>query len=176
MISVLQIKPPMFAIELDMPKTTLIISAPTKGDYLKMMYHAGDPEIIREILNKYTLQEMPPLILSTSEMLTNKLEKALQEYKTRNIDTMEIPDPPPFLENNKEKIKLPILSSAESLVYHHCGLDALQQLDLPITEYWILLADSVKQKILQQRSDGVEYLNHCYNNMHKISTLKPNTF
>lgn len=166
MLKVTSLKLPVFAIEIDTPKTTLLIRTPTKHDYYEILQ--GN----KEAVEPYLLTEMPPFTESTFTAFIGEFARQMKQYRQDNMDYLAIPERETFGKDECEDIKLPIITSADHLVYKHTGLDFAAQLELPITEYWLLLADAIKQRMLQ-RTDGAEYLNDCYNSMHKVSTLTP---
>lgn len=88
------------------------------------------------------------------------------------LDIFEVPDKPDFDGEFAEKLKTTIFTFEQNYIHNHTGLNFLQIQQLNILEYKMLLADAVKLKILS-RADGKgkEYLNECYNAMHKISNM-----
>jgi hypothetical protein len=166
MITVTNIKTPIIQIDMELPRTTILMETPTKHDYYAILQ--GDSSV----LQKYALTEIPPFTDTTLNAFIDKFVEWMNEYRKENMDFLAIPEKETFGKDQHEDTKLPIITHAENLVYEHSGLNFVQQLDLPITEYWLLLADAVKLRLLQ-RVDGIEYLNECYNSMHRISTLSP---
>ena len=157
------IKDPGFIVELEVPKTHIIIKAPTKEDYNMMiqgMFTAA------EYLEKYGVcDELPPLAESTAEKLTEDIIKALKDYRDRNIDVLGVPKKNDYSTGNEDKNEFPILTHADNLVYEHSGINFIDQKELSIIEYWLLLADAIKIK-LSTTETGREYLRDCYTDMH----------
>lgn len=174
MISILQIEPPVFVIPIEIPKATLVIKTPTKGDYFKLLHNAKTPQLVSDILDHYLLTEAPPFTESTFEGFVNLLTEKLTAYRKANMDYLEVPEKMDFGHTqSKNPFSFPILTGAEHLVYEYTGLDFTQQLDLPLTEFWLLLADAVKQK-MSRSEEGQKYLSDAYRDMHKIRTLESN--
>lgn len=95
----------------------------------------------------------------------------VEEYCKINIDIFGIPEKPDF-DKTEEKLKLPIITYNTHIVQEYTGLDFERINELDILDFRMLLADAVKVIILR-RADGkgTEYLNECYNFMHKISNM-----
>ena len=165
------IQNPKFIIELEMPKTQIIVNTPTKRDYLRLIQGLDTAE---DFIRKYGLYtELPPLTESVSEKFVSDVIQALKDYREINIDYLMIPEKTNFSGKKEDEIDFPILTHADNIVYQHSGLTFIQQLELSITEYWLLLADAVKIR-LSDTEKGREYLHICYMDMDKISTIKPN--
>lgn len=106
------------------------------------------------------------------ESILVQYRDAVEEYCESNMDIFNIPENLDFDTMNEEKLKLPILTFGESMVREHTGFDFEKINQLDILDYRMLLADAMKLKMLR-RADGKgkEYLNECYNCMHKISNM-----
>lgn len=151
---------PKFRIEIPAPHTIMTLDTPSKGDFYALM--AGNS--VWEIMSQYTNIPLTPLIAETA---SKEYVKKLMKYREDNMDILEIPHVIDFGAVPK-KDKLPCLTLAEHMVYEYAGIDFRAQLDLPVTEYWAILADAAKFHIMR-REDADEYLEQCYKDMHKIS-------
>lgn len=126
-------------------------------------------KIVREI----PMQDIPDnftVTLATAFVFLSNYRNVVEEYCEKNTDIFGIPQRLDF--EDREKIKLPIVTASERLVREHSGLSFSQINELDILDYRLLLADSVKLNILE-RADGKgrEYLNECYDCMHKNSDI-----
>lgn len=165
------IQDPKFIIEITVPKVQILIGAPTKRDYMKMITGNTTAE---EMIKKYGIYaEMLPMTESTGEKFIDDYITALKEYREKNADLLAVPEKVNFSGKSEYDIDFPILTHADNMVYQHSGLTIMQQTDISIVEYWLLLADAVKIKLCSTEK-GREYLHDCYMDMHKISTIKPN--
>lgn len=123
------------------------------------------------LIKEIAVDKLPDNIsLATAAVFLNAYRNAVEEYCEENIDIFGIPRKLDFEEH--EKIKLPVITASERLVHEHSGLDLFRINELDILDYRLLLADSVKLNILE-RADGKgkEYLNECYDCMHKNSDI-----
>ena len=154
---------PKFKVEIPAPKTVITLDTPSKGDFYALLC-GGDAA---EILRRYTDAPMTPVI---ARIAAQRYIEQVRRYREDNMDIMEIPHTTDFGAVPKED-KLPCLTLAEHMVYRYSGIDFTAQLELPVTDYWILLADAAKREIMK-RSDRDEYIEECYNDMHRISTIK----
>lgn len=102
--------------------------------------------------------------------LIKAYREAIEKYCEDNIDIFGLPKS--FGMDSGEECRLPVVTYAERLVYEHSGLSFDKISDLDILDFRMLLADAVKYKMLN-RSDGKgkEFLNECYDFMHRRSTL-----
>lgn len=159
---------PKFLIQIEAPKTNIIIGVPSKGDYLLMLQGQFSAS---EYIEKYGIcKEIPPLTESMAEKIIEDIRKLLKEYRDKNKDYLEVPQKADY-RISQEDNEFPILTHADNLVYRHSGLTFREQLDLPITEYWLLLADAVKIRLSETES-GREYLNDCYTDMHAENNIR----
>lgn len=161
-MNILPFRPPKFNIEIPAPHTVITLDTPSKGDFYALL---GGGDAV-EILKKYT---DVPLTAIIARIAANQYIEQLQKYRDTNMDIMEIPHTTDFGAVPKED-KLPCLTLGEHMVYMYSGIDFAAQLALPVTDYWVLLADAAKREIMK-RSDREKYLTDCYSDMHKISTL-----
>lgn len=102
--------------------------------------------------------------------LIKAYREAVEKYCEDNIDIFGLPKS--FGMDSGEECRLPVVTYAERLVYEHSGLSFDKISDLDILDFRMLLADAVKYRVLN-RSDGKgkEFLNECYDFMHRRSTL-----
>lgn len=157
---------PKFKINI-LPNFTTELSTPTKSDYFRMVTSVEKLSTARYIMGRYADTEIP-LTPMTAAKFIEDFVRALDELREQNMDVMKVPEQIDY--ETPKQLALPCLTSGERLVYEHSGIDFERQADMLITEYWILLADAMKMKILS-RSDGFDYLEQCYRDMHKINTL-----
>ena len=158
---------PRFVIEIKVPKVDIIIDAPTKGDYNMMIQGTFTAQ---EYIKKYGIcEEMPPLAESTADKFIEDVITALKEYREQYRDILGVPKKNDYSVGNEDEQEFPILTHADSLVYHHSGIDMIQQRELPVIEYWLLLADAIKIR-LSESEKGREYLQDCYIDMHSQVT------
>jgi hypothetical protein len=150
--------PPKFNIELPAPQITITLDTPSKGDFYALT--AGTDPV--KILSRYT---DAPLTGVTAAVLAIRYIEQLKAYREANMDFMEVPHTIDFGDTGTKTDKLPCITMAERMVYEHSGLTFLQQNELPVTEFWMLLADAVKFRL----AGNDEYLEQCYKDMHKIS-------
>jgi hypothetical protein len=159
---------PEFAIGIPIPKTTVILSAPTKNDYYRMTAARTKHRLAGEMMEKYSGTSVP-LLPDMGEAFINEYLRQINEYREKNMDYLMIPETISF--DTPEPDKLPVMTCAENAVYIYSGLDFIRQAELNIIEYWMILADSMKAQILRTK-DGKDYLNECWHDMHRISTLE----
>lgn len=171
-MNILPFDTPTFRIAIPLPRVAIIVKTPSKADYYRMVASTDKKSMAEYMLRKYGDGMTIPFTAVTAMAFISGFIKALDEYREHNMDVMKIPEQIDFMSVDRE-IKMPCLTSGERLVYEHSGLDIIQQNELPVTEYWILLADAVKMRIMQ-RSDSEEYLEQCYQDMHRLNTLTPN--
>lgn len=160
---------PKFTIDI-LPNFRAEFSTPTKADYFLMSVCADKLRTAEYIAGRYGDGTQIPFTPMTAAKFLVDFVAALDDLRAQNMDVMKVPEKEDFTAHGE--MKLPCLTSGERLVYEHSGIDFERQSELLITDYWILLADAMKMKILS-RSDGMEYLDDCYRSMHRISTLKP---
>lgn len=168
-MNILPFDTPTFGITIAVPQTTVAVRTPTKSDYYRMVACLDKKAMAEYILERYGTGVAVPFSMVTGAAFVADFVKALDDYREVNMDIMRIPEQIDFKSIGKE-IKLPCITSGERLVYEHSGLDFIRQGELPVTEYWVLLADAMKMLIMK-RTDGEEYLAECYNDMHRINTL-----
>lgn len=146
----------------------------SKGVYDKIQYllttGSGD---ISEIMGEIPVENLPGNICLTYttcfEFLTN-YRNAVEKYCEENIDIFGIPKKEEF--ETEEPVRLPLVTVSERLVYEHTGINFREIDELDILDYRLLLADAMKWRILQrQDGKGREYLNECYDCMHKNSDI-----
>lgn len=169
MISLPGMPVPVFDVRITVPETVLRMSAPSKADYFRMTVPADPPALAGELAEKYGQAEAPPFLQTSALLFIADYFKKINEYREKNMDIMKMPEQLNFgKENENKNIAFPVCSFSEKLVFEHSGINFIEQNELPITEYWILLADAAKIRILQGK-DGAEYLSQCYKDMHRIS-------
>ena len=161
-IMILPFRTPKFTIEIPVPHISITLDTPSKGDYYALLTGAD----MVQILSRYTNAPMTPMIAS---IVSERYIGQIKRYREDNMDYLVVPSRTDFSavpDDTPEK--LPCLTAAEHLIYEHSGINFIEQNKLPVTEYWTLLADAVKMRILS-REDGEDYLEQCYKDMHKIS-------
>ena len=168
---ILSSEPPKFKVKIIIPAAEIIIGTPIKSDYEKMLFASEPVNLAGYLTQTYAGINLPFTFLTAVSFISEYLS-ALKKYRDKHPDTMKIPEKTDFT-GNKEKLPFPIITYSERMVKDHTGLDFEKQNALPITEFWILLADAAKSRILE-RPDGIDYLRECYCDMHRISTIKPN--
>jgi len=140
-----------------------------KCTYERVRAGSISDDIISEIA------DIPPELVNdvTKKAFISSYIDAVEDYIKSNSDIFEIPRKDDFeSESDSERLKLPVPTYSERLVYEHTGLNFAQINELNYLEYRMLLADAVKVRILRREDGkGVEYLNECYDCMHQISTL-----
>lgn len=95
---------------------------------------------------------------------------AVESYCEENIDVFGLPEA--FGSQYGERCRLPVITYGERMVYEHSGLSFSEISELDVLDYRMLLADAVKYKVLnRQDGKGREYLNECYDFMHRKSNL-----
>lgn len=117
--------------------------------------------------------DFPPGLINdvTKKAFISSYIDAVEDYIKNNSDIFEIPHKDDF-ESDSECLKLPVPTYSERLVYEHTGLNFSEINELNYLEYRLLLAGAVKVRILRREDGkGTEYLNECYECMHKISDL-----
>ena len=171
MMRILSSEPPKFKVKIIIPAAEIIMDTPTKSDYEKMLFPSDTVNFAGYLTETYAGIIIPFTFLTASAFISDYLSE-LKKYRNKNKDIMKIPERINFGEQN-EKLPFPIVTYSERLVKDHTGLDFEKQSVLPITEFWILLADAAKSRILE-RQDGMDYLRQCYNDMHRINTITPN--
>ena len=158
---ILPFTPPVFRIEIPAPHTVITLDTPSKGDFYALLTGAD----AAAILSHYTDVPLTPAIARAA---ADEYVRQLTAYREKNMDYMEIPQVTDFADTGTSEEKLPCLTAAEHMVYEYTGMDFAAQLGIPVTEYWTLLADAVKFRIMR-REDADEYLEQCWKDMHKIS-------
>lgn len=169
-MQLLPIRPPEFDILLSIPRCFVRMRTPTVRDYYGMIITNSRKETAEYLIGEYSEGNIPPLSEVTGAAFLRNYIDALQEYREKNVDIMQIPQTD-FSE--KKKDPFPIMTAGGSMVYAHSGIDIAAQQGLLITEYWIILADAVKARY-SETEKGREYLEQAYNDMHHISTLEAN--
>lgn len=162
-------EPPRFRINILFPEAEIIVQTPSKKDYDRMIFSPYPAALAGYLAEMYAGVKVPFTFLTGTAFIAEYLT-VLKAYREKHIDIMKIPEKTDFT-GKSEKPPFPVITYAERLVREHSGLDFEKQADLPVTEFWILLADAVKSRIME-RPDGIEYLQQCYNDMHRISTIK----
>ncbi|MBP3266725.1 MAG: hypothetical protein J6M07_00140 [Ruminococcus sp.] len=164
---ILPLTMPKFGIDI-LPNFHIQLDMPTKSDYFLMSVNSDKVSTAKYIIGKYGNGAEIPFTPMTAAQFLIDFVKALDDLREQNMDVMKLPEREDFRAH--ERVKLPCLTSGERLVYEHSGIDFERQSELLITEYWILLADAMKVRILAQ-PEGTGYLNECYMSMHRINTL-----
>lgn len=157
---ILPFRTPTFTIELMAPRMPITLDTPSKGDFYMLMTEDGKADTIR----RYTDVSMTDTIAAAA---ADALVAKLLEYRESNMDFLEIPHTIDFADTG-ERSKLPCLTAAEHMVYEYSGLDFAAQCSLPVTEFWLILSDAVKFRIMG-REDSKDYFEQCYKDMHRIS-------
>ncbi len=171
MMRLFSAEPPRFRIRILFPEAEIIVKTPVKMDYEQMAFSPDPVALAGYLAERYAGIKVPFTFLTGTAFIAEYLA-SLKSYREKHIDIMKIPEKTDFT-GKSEKPPFPVITYAERLVREHSGLDFERQAELPVTEFWILLADAVKSRILE-RPDGIEYLQQCYNDMHRISTIKAN--
>lgn len=169
MMRLFSAEPPKFKVKIIIPAAEIIMDTPTKSDYEKMLFPSDTAAFAAYLTETYAGIKVPFTFLTGTAFIAEYLA-ALKSYREKHIDIMKIPEKTDFT-GKSEKPPFPVITYAERLVREHSGMDFEKQAELPVTEFWILLADAVKSRIME-RPDGIEYLQQCYNDMHRISTIK----
>lgn len=158
---ILPFLPPKFTIEIPAPHTYITLDTPSKGDFYSLLIHTDTAEIMRKYIPSV------PLTDTAAELAAEQYIAKIKQYREDNMDYLVIPAETDFGAVDTPQ-KLPCMTAAEHMVYEYTGLDFAAQSGLPVTEYWLLLADAVKYRIMG-REGADEYLEQCYKDMHKIS-------
>ena len=158
---------PEFAIGIPIPKTTVILSAPTKNDYYRMTAARNKHRLAGEMMEKYSGTSVP-LLPDMGEAFINEYLRQINEYREKNMDYLKIPGSSDFTVDVPDK--LPVMTYGENAVYTYSGIDFIRQKDINIIEYWMILADSLKARISQTK-EGREYLDECWHDMHRVNTM-----
>lgn len=161
-MNILPFSPPRFTIEIAAPHTYITLDTPSKGDFYALVTGAD----AAEILSHYT---DAPMTATIAKQAAEEYIRQLRKFREDNMDYLEIPQTIDFADTG-EQPRLPCMTAAEHMVYEYTGLDFERQLRLPVTEYWLLLADAVKLRIMG-RPDADEYFEQCYSDMHRINTI-----
>lgn len=170
-MNILPFNPPKFYVEIPIPRTVIILSAPTKQDYYRMTMSDSKGLLADEIMEKYSAGGVVPL---TPDMKAGFIERYIEQidtFRKVNMDYLEIPSKTDFSGKTAKTSKLTSLTYAEHAVYKYSGLDFIKQMDLSIIEYWLIMADCIKSELLKS-DDGKDYLDECYNDMHQVSTIR----
>lgn len=184
-MNILPFTQPHFAVEISLPHTTVILSAPCKLDYERLtltmdtMKKAADENakeyygmrlaaMAAETAEKYGTGGKIPLMPDMAEAFIGEYLRQIDEYREKNMDYLRIPGTDDFSVGVPDK--LPVMTSAENAVYTFSGIDFIRQAELSIIEYWMILADSIKAQILRTK-DGRETLNGYWHDMHHVNTM-----
>jgi len=156
----------------DLPPAKVMMYPPSKRDFIKICNFSGLDgdlsELCGQILEKYAVKPIKcPFVQMTAVAFLKSYIDSLKIYKEQNKDLYEVPNRPDFSVQGYVSHELDPVCVGEHLVYEYSGVDFIAQLDMSITEYWLIMADAVKTKILT-RADGKgrEELAKCYEAMH----------
>lgn len=166
-MNILPFRTPVFSVRIPIPNTVITLRTPSKADYYGMLMCSDKLTAAELIIKKYSDVHVPMTNVSAAVLISEYTE-ALQKYRTDNMDVMCVPKKEDYGAGTQNRF--PVITGDESVVYEHCGLTIAQQNELPVTEYWVLLADAVKMRAMKTKA-GTEYLEECYNDMHRINTL-----
>lgn len=162
---------PVFKIPL-IPVGMMSVPVCSKGIWDALIFsRCGKGEMLRKTA-KALCKDIPDnMPLSSLREFADRYIDCVNEYCKANCDFFSLPEKPDF-EHDEEPLKLPVLTTGENLVKEHTGFDFDRINELDILDYRTLLADACKLRILR-RADGKgrEYLNECYDFMHKNSNL-----
>lgn len=164
MKKILPVEPPRFAVTMDIPKMAVIMGTPAVGDYYEMKAPADATETACKMIERYGVGDIPPLTETTAEEFLLRYTGALEEYRKTNLDVMMIPEKNSYDVGGHDD-EFHIITSLQHMVYDYSGIDFGEQLEMLVTEYWVLCADAVKYS-LQQTEKGREYLEDAYIDMH----------
>ena len=173
MISVSPFKKPVFMLPCP-PVGAVMGRICSKRTYDRIMLAAGgglDREALSAILSEIAPDADIRAIGITGTMkLMAAYREAVEKYCEDNIGIFGLPKA--FGMDGGEECRLPVITYGERLVYEHSGLSFDKIAELDILDFRMLLADAVKYRVLN-RSDGKgrEFLNECYDFMHRRSTL-----
>ncbi len=129
---------------------------------------AGAAEAVKEIS-----PDIDPRLLGMigCEKFLRSYKEAVENFIEDNMNVYKVPYKADF-EGNDTEIKLHFFTYGERLVHEHSGLSFTEINELDYLDYRMLLADAAKIKILRRKDGkGVEYLNECYDCMHRISDI-----
>ncbi len=146
--------------KIDVPLTGVISCRTcTVGTYRRLKCGTFDPEDIKGII----IGELPSFLHSTLVIFIRKYIAEIDKFCDENCDALKIPDngEPP-----EKRCRLNINTFYDHCVYSYSGIDFERINDMNIIDYRLILSDSVKLMILQNKKDPVEYLNSCWCYMH----------
>ena len=165
---------PKFNIPLP-PKAVYSVGSCCKGDYDKIVLAvatAAGSGVYQQLTEKLLGKKPKAATDVGCYVFLKKYRETLDKYMDGNIDFMRIPEKPDFGKDDNKAVKFPIATCGERFVAEHTGLNFIEINQLDIIEYRLFLADAVKMRILRREDGkGGEYLNECYNFMHKKSTM-----
>lgn len=163
-MNILPFPQPKFLVMISVPHTGIVMDVPTVGDHRRMLITGDPPGTAREMIKKYgDGREVPLTEVTAAEFLQN-YAAALKEYREANTDIMMVPHKRDYSLDDEKK-DFPVITDGEHMVYRYSGLDIARQQELLITEYWVLLADAVKNEYRKTKA-GREYLDDAYIDMH----------
>lgn len=131
----------------------------------------GSAEDMKEVISEIAPEaNFSAMGITGASLFIKKYREAVEKYCEDNIDIFGLPQT--FCMDCGEKCKLPVITYGERLVHEHSGLSFSEIAELDVLDYRMLLADAVKFKVLN-RADGKgkEFLNECYDFMHRKSNL-----
>lgn len=160
---------PVFDVPLTIPAATLRVATPSKADYMNMITAQDRRAAAQEIIDKYAGGALT-ISATAADDFIKAYTALIKQYREDNMDLLCIPKKEDFGVPSEDVPKFPIMTNGERLVYEHTGLNFAEQNELPITEYWLLLADAVKLRILSA-PEGKDRLDEYYYDMHRINTM-----
>lgn len=127
---------------------------------------------LRNVLERVAVGDIPQTLRTIeiiwAEMYLNEIEK----YCRRNMDALEIPTGGSTGKpGENQKCMLNIFTSTDKLVADYAHLSFIEIQDIDIIDYRLLAADAYKYLIMTNKTDGIDFLNGCYCNMHNIFSM-----
>lgn len=136
----------------------------TVGTYRRFEYGTFNKADLGSVI----LGEMPPFLISTKIIFVKNYVEAIEKYCDENCDILRVPEDgnPP-----EKKCKLNVNTFYDHCVFQYSGIDFERINFMDIIDYKMLLSDSVKLMILQNKIEPVDYLNGCWCYMHDKATI-----
>ncbi len=136
----------------------------TVGTYRRLCAGTFSSEDIKDII----IGEIPAFLQSTLAAFAKCYISETEKYFDENCDTLRVPDSG---ERSEKISKLNVSTFYDHCVYDYSGIDFERINDMNIIDYQLLLADSIKLMILQNRQNPVDYLNGCWCYMHDKASI-----
>lgn len=153
---------PVFKI--DVPLTGVISCRTcTVGTYRRMKCGRITEADITSIIDG----DIPSFLQSTLLIFIRKYIETIEKYFDENCDVLKVPDNG---EAPQKKCMLNVNTFYDHCVFEYSGIDFERINEMDIIDYQLLLSDSIKLMILQNKKDPVDYLNGCWCYMHDKAT------